>query len=385
LNTLQVHYSRFLYGTNVSAPSIVSQPGARTAIAGTAPLLKVQVAGTLPITYQWTANDVAIAGANTTTLKAVIDPVSSDTVVNYVLYATNDIGWAKSDPIAITFLAPPSPYAAAVAAAHPIAYWRLDEGSGTTMIDSAGYHDGTYSANVGFGATSVITTETNAAVSFRGVTSSFASVNNYPELNPRGPFSIEAWTRPNPGGANQGGVIVASQNRSSSRGGYVLHADWFVAEYGADLGIAGASVNRYQSSVLPQDGAPAHIVFAWDGVSPQGTLYVNGQVTATSGGGFANSMATFENNILQPLTIGYRYDNQAPWNGVVDEVAFYDYALSGAQVTNHWSFSWLASAITQQPVGVTNTEWSTITLSVAASGYPNTYQWYRVPRLSMAQ
>lgn len=371
LNTLQVHYSRYLYGTNVSGPSIVSLPGPRTVLAGTAPILTPQVAGTLPISYQWTSNNVPIPGATAATLKAISGPGT----VDYVLYATNAIGWTNSQPIAITFLAPPSPYSAAVAGDHPIAYWRLDETAGPTAIDSAGYHDGTYVGSPVFGAPSVITTETDTGVNFAGAGN--VTVPNYPELNPLGAFSLEAWTRPNSGGSDQGGFIVASQNRSNSRGGYALNADYFFAEYEIDLGAPNSSVTRYDSTTVPQDGVPAHIVFAWDGVSPQGAIYVNGIKTTTPQAGYTGDMNTFVNNTVQPLTMGIRYDGAGPWNGVVDEVAFYDYALSDAQVTNHWSFSWVASAITQQPAGVTGTEGSTVSLSFTASGYPNTYQWYK--------
>lgn len=369
MNTIQVHYSRFLYGTNVSAPSIVSQPGARTVLAGTAPLLNVQLAGTLPMSFQWTSNDVAIAGANASTFKAVSGPGSA--AANYVLYATNDIGWAKSGPIAITVLAPPSPYSASVASDHPLAYWRLDEASGPTTIDSAGYHDATYSGSPVFGAPSVITTETNKAVDFAAA--GRATLPNYPELNPKGAFSVELWARPH--GGSQG-VILGSQNRNASRGGYVFNT-FFYGTYGIDVGAPNSSVTRYYSNIAPQDGVPVHLVFAWDGVSSQGTLYVNGAKTTSPQGGYTGDMNNFVNNTVQPLTIGIRYDGSAPWNGAVDEVAFYDYALSAAQVTNHWSFSWLAATITQNPVGVTNTEWSTISMTVAADGYPNFYQWYK--------
>jgi len=371
LNTLQVHYSRFLYGTNVSAPSFVSLPGPRTVLAGTAPVLNPKVSGTLPISYQWTANNVPISGATTLALKAISGPGT----VSYVLFATNAIGWTNSQPIAITFVAPPSPYSTVVAADHPIAYWRLDETAGPTAIDSAGYHDGTYVGSPVFGAPSAITTETNKGVNFAGAGS--VTVPNYPELNPKGAFSLEAWTRPNTGGSDQGGFIVASQNRSNSRGGYSLNADFFFAEYEIDMGAPNSSVTRYDSTTLPQDGVAVHIVFAWDGVSPQGAIYVNGTKTTTPQAGYTDNMNNFVNNTVQPLTMGIRYDGSGPWNGVVDEVAFYDYALSDAQVTNHWKFSWAASAITQQPVGVTVPEGSTVSLSFTASGYPNTYQWYK--------
>jgi len=362
LNTIQVHYSRFLFGTNVTAPSIVSQPGPRTIIGGAAPILKVQVGGTLPISYQWMSNGVPIAGANAATHKVVSGPGSGS--VSYSLSATNDVGGTNSQPINLTFVAPPSPYSAAVAADRPIAYWRLGESAGPTMVNSAGYNDGTYIGTVGFGAAPVITTETDKAVDFAG-NAGRGEVSNVPELNPAGPFSVEVWTRPN---AGAGGIILSSQNRANSRGGYSIHANIFIAQYGIDLGAPNAGVTRYNLATVPVAGVPVHIVFTYDGVT--GTFYVNGEKTSAP-------LNNFVNNTVAPLTIGKRSDNAAPWNGTVDEAAFYDYALSGDRVTNHWSFSWVPAAITQNPTMTNGAEGNSITLTAAASGYPNTYQWFK--------
>src|SRR5207249_3899276 len=51
--TIQVHYSDFFFGTNTSAPTIVSLPPSRTLLSGSSPILNVQASGTLPLTYQW--------------------------------------------------------------------------------------------------------------------------------------------------------------------------------------------------------------------------------------------------------------------------------------------------------------------------------------------
>ena len=67
-NTVQTHYSKYFYGTNTAAPSIVSQPSSKTMLAGGSPLLVVKAAGTLPLSYQWSSNGVAIAGATTAEL-----------------------------------------------------------------------------------------------------------------------------------------------------------------------------------------------------------------------------------------------------------------------------------------------------------------------------
>jgi hypothetical protein len=82
-------------------------------------------------------------------------------------------------------------------------------------------------------------------------------------------------------------------------------------------------------------------------------------------------------NPSNPLDIAVRNGNGLAFDGVIDEVAFYGYALSGVQVSNHWATLLQPSAITQQPVGVTNVEGSTITLTATASGYVNTYQWQK--------
>ena len=48
--------------------TIASASGPRSGAAGSSVALAVTVSGTTPLTYQWKKNDVAIAGATTSTL-----------------------------------------------------------------------------------------------------------------------------------------------------------------------------------------------------------------------------------------------------------------------------------------------------------------------------
>jgi hypothetical protein len=360
-NSVQLHYSSYFFGTNTAPPSIVSQSPSKTLYAGSSPVLKASASGTLPLTYGWRVNGIPIPGANSSTL-ALSNVTATAT---YTLGVTNAYGFTNSQAIVLTLITPPSPYSAAVASDSPTAYWRLNEASGTVAIDSAGFNDATYFPTVTLGAPAVIVTETDPAVNF-ATGSGRAEVSNVPELNPAGPFSLEVWTRPNAGAA---GIITSSQNRNNSRAGYSMHAGIFIPQYGIDLGAPNATVTRFTASTGPVAGVPVHLVFTYDGAI--GAFYLNGQLQQSG------PVNNFVNNIVAPLTIGKRSDNAAPWNGVVDEVAFYSYALSEARVSNHWSHIWTAANITTEPVGVTTNEWSNIALTTTATGIPNTYQWQK--------
>jgi hypothetical protein len=362
-NTVQTHFSKYFFGTNTAPPSITSQPQSKTLLAGGSPVLRVRAAGTLPLTYQWTSNGVPIAGATTESLTLANTTTGSS--ATYSLNITNAFGWTNTQPIALTFAAPGSPYATAIAAAHPTAYWRLGETSGTTAVDAAGFNDGIYYPAETLGVSSILPNETNPAVDF-GSGAGRVEVANTPELNPAGPYSVEVWTKPN---AGAGGVIISSQNRNNSRGGFSFHANIFIAEYGVDIGAPGAQVYRFASATVPQAGVPVHLVYTYDGVN--GAFYLDGQLQASG------AIPTYVNNVVAPLTIGKRSDNAAPWNGVVDEAVVYSYALTQEQVSNHWSYVWAPAVITQNPASVTTNEWATISLTGAATGTPNTYQWQK--------
>jgi hypothetical protein len=370
-NTLQVHYSRFVYGTNVSPPSITSQPGSRTVLAGAAPILQVGVSGTLPITYQWYSNGVAVAGANAASHTVVSG--AAGTAATYTLYATNAIGWTNSQPITLTFAAAPAGYASAVLQDRPSSYWRLGELSGTLAADSAGYNDATYSGTLTLGQPGAVTTDPDKAVLFGGGS---AAAPYTPVLNPATPFTIEFFAKPNVSGQVQT-CVIGSQNRSVGRSGYAIYQGLNGDFWEVHMGDA-STVQIWlfgSSPVVAGRWYHVALVYTPDDPNYAARIYVNGvddtwYEESDLVGGF------LPNNSV-PFTIGNR-NGALPFNGTVDEVAFYNYALTGSQISNHWRFSWVAADITQQPASVTTNEWSPVNLTVGASGYPNTFQWYKV-------
>ena len=195
-STIQGHYSSFLFGTNTSPPTIVSQPSSKTLLAGCSPVLVAKATGTLPLSYQWTANSVPIPGATTATLALS----NLTTTTSYSLTVTNTFGSSSfTTPVEITVVPPDSTYTTVAMGDHPTALWRLSETNGTTAIDSAGFNDGTYSGGFTLGAAAPFHGESGNVAYFNG-SSGRAIVPLTPVLNPAGPFTIEFWASTPRGG-----------------------------------------------------------------------------------------------------------------------------------------------------------------------------------------
>ena len=74
---------------------------------------------------------------------------------------------------------------------------------------------------------------------------------------------------------------------------------------------------------------------------------------------------------------GTEYDNQ--FNGNINDVSIYNYALSTSQVQAHYFASGVVPFITQQPADTTVNEGSSAHFTVTALGtMPLAYQWYDV-------
>ena len=326
LNTLQVHYSRFVYGTNVSAPSVVSQPAAKTLLAGASPILTVKAAGTLPIAFQWTSNGVAIPGANTPTLTLANTTPSAS--ASYALLMTNAIGWANSQPIDLVFVPATGVYAQAVLQDGPSSYWRLDESSGALAADSAGFNNASYVGALTLGAPSAVP-DANTAVAFAG---GHAEAPNTPSLNPSGAFTVEFWAKPDQSGQN-GRCAIGSQNRAIGRSGFAIYQGLNVSTWECHIGD-GATVQIWLYGLTqPVAGTWYHVAVVYYGDNTA-RIFVNGKDDTDiansdlEGGYLPNSEAPFE--------IGSRYGGGIPYPGIIDEVAFYNHALTSDQLLRHF-------------------------------------------------
>ena len=139
--------------TVISAPTVLQQsPTNIEVFAGTTPALQVTILGAPPLTYQWAgSNGVAIGGATGAAYNPSTAPIGTNL---YSCVITNIYGAVTNAPNTVAVLTDPTnPYPVRVLADSPVAYFRLDEPSGTTAYDYVGGNNATYT-NVVLGFTS---------------------------------------------------------------------------------------------------------------------------------------------------------------------------------------------------------------------------------------
>ncbi len=212
-------------------------------------------------------------------------------------------------------------YRAVVLAMNPRAYWRLGESSGSVAADQTGQHNGSYLGGVTLGEAGAVPFDANTAVRFNGSTGRVL-IADVLDFAGTAPFSLLAWAKPTTltGAAQQ--VLQKRSNTVGTRNGYVLGLGtsnvWQVARWVSDTANAVSGPTATANTWV-------HLVGTYTG--SQLRLYVNNTAfgPVTSSGSVAN--------VSDPLTLGVNsVQSAAFWNGLIDEVAIFDFALSAAQV-----------------------------------------------------
>jgi len=231
-----------------------------------------------------------------------------------------------------------TPYYDAVIADNPVSYWRLGD-AGSPAVDEVGGRDLSYHNSPLPGQPGAIADDPNTATDFSGgrraLTHGFDSALNTPE------FSIEAWGKVT---GNCESTSECHQFFVTSRGvgeGYwlglytdpatsVVRWDFTVGRGNIPGGWAG--VKYSDGSLLSEvQNAWHHVVGTYDGT--QARLFLDGAEVGT----------TIQDYVLNPgnlFAVGNGTDGNSvtryPLTGAVDEVAYYNYALSADRVSAHY-------------------------------------------------
>jgi hypothetical protein len=307
-------------------PSIVNDLSGTTnyAYVGGGATYTITAAGDPTLRYHWMHNGTTPVGSDSPTLT-----LTSVTVADagyYSVIVTNDYGSAGSQSNYLTVV-PTSGYDALIAAAGPLAFWPLNEVSGTTAFDLWSGHDATYVGGSTLDQATNPVTGT-ASVQFDGA-SGYALAPYAAALNPA-VFSAEAWVNPNAVPTSEFSVLSCGQFASSGRSGWLIYqfpGYWNFRTYYGNGTATAVSLNGITVPVL---GSWTHLAATWDGTTAR--LYVNGtlegsQVPTTSPKYLPGASGGF--------CVGARADVSFYWGGNASDAVLYNRVLTAQEISAH--------------------------------------------------
>ena len=227
-------------------------------------------------------------------------------------------------------------YAEAVLGDGPLAYWRLDEPSGTDAADSAGHtsgpFDGTYTSSPTLNQQGVMQDGSgNASADFSST--AYVAGSDWTVLDFLGTasFSVECWIEYQTGAF--GAIVTKGRGYSVSD-----HDGWSMNIDGSNS-VTFIRFDRTVESVVSGSVTPAtnhHVVGTFDGTTLR--LYVDGT------GVDSDTTVVTINDHNVALRIARGDDDGSPsgtandnYDGTADEVAIYDRVLTGREIAEHYA------------------------------------------------
>ncbi|HEV2207266.1 MAG TPA: LamG-like jellyroll fold domain-containing protein [Verrucomicrobiae bacterium] len=348
-------------------PTLTNPPLSRFVYAGGTASFTVGAAGTTPFSYQWQHAGTNLPGATEATL-FVTNCTAAQTGA-YTVGVTNVTGGIVGSPAILTLRTPAAnSFEAAVVNGGPLAYWRLNEASGTVALDYMGGYDSTHVGGVTVGQPGPVPPQFpgfesgNLAVQFDGTTSSSSSPG-VTLLNNRTNFTLCGWV--NPVGIAQGGLF-GQNNVVEFR---------FLNSTTIELWTSFGSIDYPIGNAIT---AGNWSFIAASGSSNTLNLYINGQRVATAAATATSGYGSYTDPFL--LSGNTSGNGDPSISGLMDEVAVYPRTLSDAEIAGLYAAgaygTVTAPFVTQQPNSQTVQAGNTVSISGAVVGsLPLSYQW----------
>ena len=227
-------------------------------------------------------------------------------------------------------LEPPTAYSDEVAGHNPLAYYQLGESSGTTAVDSAGNHDGTYTNGVDLGADGIVSNST--AASFDGNNDFVEIPHSDDMLLDNGTVSI--WFKADD--IDDKGALFSKDSRNFDDGG---HLSARVNDGQLEIRLQSDDESYFVRGGSVEDGEWNQVTFTFG--DDRMRLFVNGELVDSNdySGGTGTTSGGSGNN--EPWTLGasqtHSDDGEADhlrnfFEGELDEFAIYDHALSADEI-----------------------------------------------------
>lgn len=217
-------------------------------------------------------------------------------------------------------------YVQTIQADGPLAYYRLDEATGTIADDISGnMNQGTLHGTITLGVTGLLTSGGDTAMTFDGTTGYISLPTSLIPTGSGHAWSLECWCRVTslPGSTWNSMVNMGTISAGTLAGIYINNTGGTVT-----FAVGTGSVNIFSSTHVATN-TTYHVVGTYDGTNIR--LYVNGSLVAGPSAVTVNLGTTY-------ASIGADSSPaQEFFGGTIDEAAFYNYALSSGQVSNHYT------------------------------------------------
>lgn len=357
--------------------------------AGSSPTFSLQgVSGAAPLSFQWYTNGARdVSGTNATyqlhNLQAGF--ITNYCVVSNFVSVLTSFVWTAS-----VIQAPAAPYPQAVLGLNPIAYLRLNEpddglsdgNPGAIAHDYVGGNDGIYTnvllGQPGYNASTDPTTtsaQLGTIATFDCDAYGVAGIDFAGPANTSHAFSIAAWVNGAPSQINGAGIVT----KGYGNGGEQFDLDVYGNAFRFFVRDASGAVHG-PTSTVHVDGNWHYVVGVCDQPNGAVSLYVDslmaGQTAIPTTAGLLS--ATNLMNIGARRSSVNTNDLDFQFQGYINDIAVYNYALSAAQVQANYLAAGVPPIISQQPPdSVTVSEGGTLVVSATAIGTsPLIYQWW---------
>jgi type II secretory pathway pseudopilin PulG len=295
--------------------------------------------------YQWQRSTTqggvwqTIAGATAQTYMAQAADLGFSLRVNVTAANAAGVTSTTSDPSGVVLSSAGPSYSSTVLANSPVAYWRLDEPSGTTAADSSSTanNTGTYSLAT-LGATGALLSDsTNSGISFSGQSSQSVALTPVSRSSLTGTFTVEVWAKPAASGTFLS--VLGSRTPSDSSFDIQINPSASTTIVHADIGNGSAWLTT-NARATANVGVGSWMMIDYV-VTPTITkIYVNGVDIGCSGACTYSAATPVLFDATHTLALG-RNGNapDARFNGSLDDLSFYASALSTATIQTHYAAS----------------------------------------------
>lgn len=319
--------------------NLITLFGGTGSYVGSSPTFSVSTVGAQPLMYQWLTNGVALGGATNASL--TYTNCQFDGPTNFTCVVSNIFGAVSNSWPVVYAPTPVAPYPQSVLAAQPVAFWRLNESSGTLCEDYQNGHDGIYTnvtlAQTGYN--SAEPTETSVLFGNGGIDNSYVGgISNLDFAEPAGSnaeFTVEAWVQSPTADSGAPIIIKGAYGISDAFG---LGADTNTTRHFQFYVRSAAGTVYKADSTFALDGNWHHLVGVCDESNGLVSLYIDGALAAST----SIPAGSGEYETTAPIAIGAATQNTSSgydlqFFGYIDDVAAYNYALSPIQVAQQYA------------------------------------------------